>query len=110
MKSYLFLLLAIVLETLATNFLKMSEQFTRPLYSVLTVIGYAASFYLLSLVLKNIPLGIAYAIWSGVGIVIVAISGVTIHKQPLDLPAILGIALIIAGVVVINLFSHTATH
>lgn len=110
MKSYLFLLLAIVLETLATNFLKMSEQFTRPLYSVLTIIGYAASFYLLSLVLKNIPLGIAYAIWSGVGIVIVAISGVAIHKQPLDLPAILGIALIIAGVVVINLFSHTATH
>lgn len=110
MRSYLFLILAIVLETLATNFLKMSEQFTRPLYSILTIVGYAASFYLLSLVLKNIPLGIAYAIWSGVGIVIVAISGVFIHKQPLDLPAILGIALIIAGVVVINLFSHTASH
>lgn len=110
MKSYLFLVAAIILETLATNFLKLSEQFTRPLYSILTVIGYAASFYLLSLVLKNVPLGIAYAIWSGVGIVIVAISGIFIHKQLLDLPATLGIALIIAGVVVINLFSHTAGH
>lgn len=110
MRQYFLLLLAIVFEVIATNFLKQSEQFTRWLPAVVTVIGYAASFYLLSMVLRSIPMGIAYAIWSGVGIVLVALTGWLIHKQALDLPALIGIAMIIGGVLVINLFSHSAGH
>ncbi len=110
MRQYFLLLLAIVFEVIATNFLKQSDQFTRWLPAVVTVIGYAASFYLLSMVLRSIPMGIAYAIWSGVGIVLVALTGWLIHKQALDLPALIGIAMIIGGVLVINLFSHSAGH
>lgn len=110
MRQYFLLLLAIVFEVIATNFLKQSEQFTWWLPAVVTVIGYAASFYLLSMVLRSIPMGIAYAIWSGVGIVLVALTGWLIHKQALDLPALIGIAMIIGGVLVINLFSHSAGH
>lgn len=110
MRQYFLLLLAIVFEVIATNFLKQSEQFTRWLPAVVTVIGYTASFYLLSMVLRSIPMGIAYAIWSGVGIVLVALTGWLIHKQALDLPALIGIAMIIGGVLVINLFSHSAGH
>lgn len=110
MRQYFLLLLAIVFEVIATNFLKQSEQFTRWLPAVVTVIGYAASFYLLSMVLRSIPMGIAYAIWSGAGIVLVALTGWLIHKQALDLPALIGIAMIIGGVLVINLFSHSAGH
>ena len=105
LKSYLVLLMAIVFETVATSFLKQSEQFTKFWPSVVTVAGYAAAFYCLSLVLKHIPVGIAYAIWSGVGIVLIAVIGFTVFKQHLDWPAVLGLALIIAGVVVINVFS-----
>ena len=72
--------------------------------------GYAAAFYCLSLVLKHIPVGIAYAIWSGVGIVLIAVIGFTVFKQHLDWPAVLGLALIIAGVVVINVFSDSVSH
>lgn len=110
MRQYFLLLLAIVFEVIATNFLKQSDQFTRWLPAVVTVIGYAASFYLLSMVLRSIPMGIAYAIWSGVGIVLVALTGWLIHKQALDLPTLIGIAMIIGGVLVINLFSHSAGH
>ena len=78
--------------------------------SVVTVAGYAAAFYCLSLVLKHIPVGIAYAIWSGVGIVLIAVIGFTVFKQHLDWPAVLGLALIIAGVVVINVFSDSVSH
>lgn len=77
---------------------------------MVTVVGYAAAFYCLSLVLKHIPVGIAYAIWSGVGIVLIAVIGSTVFKQHLDRPAVLGLALIIAGVVVINVFSDSVSH
>ena len=108
MKAYLILLLAIVLETIATSFLKQSEQFTRLLPTIITVAGYAGSFY--SLVLKNIPVGIAYAIWSGMGIVLISAIGWVAFKQHLDLAAISGLALIIAGVLVINIFSNSVSH
>ena len=110
LKSYLVLLMAIVFETVATSFLKQSEQFTKFWPSVVTVAGYAAAFYCLSLGLKHIPVGIAYAIWSGGGIVLIAVIGFTVFKQHLDWPAVLGLALIIAGVVVINVFSDSVSH
>lgn len=110
MKMYLILLLAIIFETIATSYLKQSEQFTKFLPSILTILGYAAAFYCLSIVLKSIPVGIAYAIWSGVGIILIALIGFFVFKQHLDLPAIIGLGLIIAGVVVINVFSHSISH
>lgn len=110
MKQYLFLLLAIVAETVATSALKESCQFTRLWPSVLTVTGYVAAFYCLSLVLRTIPVGVAYAIWSGVGIVLVSLIGLFVFRQRLDLPAVLGLALIVAGVVVINVFSKSVPH
>lgn len=110
MKMYLILLLAIIFETIATSYLKQSEQFTKLLPSIITILGYAAAFYCLSIVLKSIPVGIAYAIWSGVGIILIALIGFFVFKQHLDLPAIIGLGLIIAGVVVINIFSHSISH
>lgn len=110
MKHFLILLAAIACEVVATSFLKQTEQFTRLIPSVVTVAGYAAAFYLLSIVQQHIPLGIAYAIWSGVGIVLIAVIGFTVFKQHLDWPAVLGLALIIAGVVVINVFSDSVSH
>ena len=110
MKNYLFLLVAILLETLATTSLKASEGFTKPLPTVLTILGYIGAFYFLSLTLKTIPLGIAYAIWAGVGIVLTGIVGFVVFKQTLDTPTMIGIALIVAGVVVINLFSQSTGH
>ena len=105
-----YLVLAIVFETVATSFLKQSEQFTKLVPSVLTILGYAAAFYCLSVVLKSIPVGIAYAIWSGVGIILIALIGFFVFKQHLDMAAIIGLALIIAGVVVINVFSDSVSH
>lgn len=110
MKNYLFLLLAILFETVATSSLKASEQFTKLIPSLITVIGYIAAFYFLSLTLKTIPVGIAYAIWSGIGIVLITLVGIFLFKQVPDLPAIIGLLLIIAGVVVINVFSKTSAH
>lgn len=106
---YFILFLAIVAETIATSSLQASQQFTRLGPSILTVIGYATAIFLLSLVLKTIPVGIAYALWSGLGIVLIALIGFVIFGQKLDLPAILGISLILAGIIVINLFSNS-TH
>lgn len=110
MKQFIFLAIAIVLETIATTSLKASEQFTKLLPSIITIIGYIGAFYFLSLTLKTIPVGIAYAIWSGIGIVLVTLIGVFMFKQVPDLPSIIGMVLIIAGVVVINLFSKTSAH
>ena len=110
MKTYLILFLAIVFETVATSFLKQSGQFTKLVPSIFMLLGYAAAFYCLSIVLKSIPVGIAYAIWSGVGIVLIALIGFFVFKQHLDLAAIIGLALIIAGVVVINVFSNSVSH
>lgn len=110
MKNWLILLLAIVSETVATSALKASEGFTRLWPSVLVVVGYGVAFYCLSLTLKTIPIGIAYAVWSGVGIVLVTLAGIVLYRQMPDTPAILGLLLILAGVVVINVFSKTAAH
>ena len=107
---YLHLILAIVTETIGTTALQASAQFTRFWPSVLCLVSYAASFYLLALALKVMPVGVLYAIWSGLGIVLIAIIGFAVFGQKLDLPAVLGMGLIIAGIVVIQLFSTTATH
>jgi small multidrug resistance pump len=110
MKTYLLLLLAIVAEVIATSGLKASENFTRLAPSLLVVAGYGTAFFCLSLTLKTLPLGVAYAIWSGVGTVLVAVVGWLLYRQQLDLPAVLGIGLIVAGTVVLNLFSKVSAH
>jgi len=108
--AYVYLTIAIVGEVIATSALKASEQFTRLWPSLLVVAGYGCAFFFLSLVLQSIPVGIAYAIWSGLGIVLVAIAGAVIYGQVPDLPAIVGMVLITAGVVVMNVFSKNVSH
>jgi small multidrug resistance pump len=103
--SYLYLAIAIVAEVIGTSALKATEGFTRPLPSLVVVIGYGTAFYFLSLTLKVIPVGIAYAIWSGVGVALITLIGWVLFKQRLDAPALAGLALIVAGVVVIHFFS-----
>jgi small multidrug resistance pump len=109
-KTYLLLFLAIVAEVIATSALKASENFTRVIPSLVVVAGYGIAFTCLSMTLKTLPLGVAYAIWSGVGTALVAVVGWLVYKQQLDLPAVAGIALIIAGTIVLNLFSKVAAH
>ncbi len=106
--KWVYLLLAIVSEVVATSALKSSESFSRLWPSVLTVVGYGVAFYLLSLTLREMPVGIAYAIWSGVGIVLVSLAAVVLFGQKLDLPALIGMGLIVAGVIVINVCSKKA--
>ncbi len=108
--KYLYLALAIVLEVTGSSFLQASKGFSKPLPTMVMAIAYILSFFFLSQALKSIPLGIAYAIWAGLGIVLTATVSVVIFKQTLDLPAILGMLLIISGVIVINAFSKTAAH
>lgn len=108
--TYLYLAIAIIAEVAATSALKASEEFTRLVPSVIVVVGYCIAFYFLTLVLRVIPIGITYAIWSGVGIVLVALVGFLLYKQTPDMPAIIGMGLIILGVVVINVFSKTISH
>jgi len=108
--AYLYLGFAIVAEVIGTTALKASDSFTRTLPSLITVGCYALSFYLLTFSLRVLPTGIAYAIWSGVGIVLISIVSWLYFKQSLDLAAIAGLALIIAGVLVINLFSKSVGH
>lgn len=110
MSNYLFLAAAILAEVVATSALKGSEGFTRVWPSVLTVAGYLLSFYLLSLTLRTIPIGIAYAIWSGTGIVLISVIAFLLYGQKLDGAALAGMGLIIAGVAVINLFSKSTGH
>ena len=105
--AYALLFIAIVAEVIATSALKMSEGFTKLWPSLLVVVGYGFAFYFLALVLKSVPVGIAYAIWAGVGIALITLIGVVVFKQTLDAPALAGIGLIIAGVAVINLFSES---
>ena len=107
MNGYLFLAGAIVAEVVATTALKASDGFTRLVPSVITAVGYAVAFYLLSQVLKTIPTGVAYAIWSGAGIVLISVIGWALFRQRLDAAALVGIGLIIAGGIVIQLFSTT---
>lgn len=106
----MYLTMAIVAEVIATTMLKASEGFTRLWPSLVVVVGYGVAFWGLSMVVKTIPLGIVYAIWSGMGIVLVSIAAVFVYQQKLDWPAVLGMGLIIAGVLVINLLSKTAAH
>ncbi|MBA2780515.1 DMT family transporter [Billgrantia kenyensis] len=108
--AFVYLALAIVAEVVATSALKATHGFTRLGPSLVVVIGYAIAFYMLALVLRTIPVGIAYAIWAGLGIVLVALVGVLVYGQRPDLPAVLGIGLIVAGVVVIQLFSRMSAH
>ena len=108
--KWVYLLLAIVSEVVATSALKSSESFSRLWLSVLTVVGYGVAFYLLSLTLREMPVGIAYAIWSGVGIVLVSLAAVVLFGQKLDLPALIGMGLIVAGVIVINVCSKSVVH
>jgi len=108
--TYLYLTIAIIAEVAATSALKASEEFTRLIPSVIVVVGYCVAFYFLTLVLRVIPIGITYAIWSGVGIVLVALVGFLLYKQTPDIPAFIGMSLIILGVVVINVFSKTISH
>ena len=108
--KYLYLALAIVLEVLGSSSMKASDGFSKLLPTTITIIAYIACFFFLSQALKSIPLGIAYAIWGGLGIVLTALISVIIFKQSLDLPAIIGIILIVAGVFVMNFFSKSSTH
>ncbi|MGE7368131.1 DMT family transporter [Neorhizobium sp. NPDC001467] len=101
---------AIALEVVGTTLLQQSQQFTRPLPTIGMALCYGAAFYLLSIVLRTMPVGIAYAIWSALGIVLVSAVGVFLFKQTLDLAAIIGLGLIIAGVVVVNVFSNSVSH
>ena len=110
MQVYIYLLLAIAAETVGTMGLQASQQFTKIGPSVLAIVSYAIAFFFLGIALKYMPVGILYAIWSGVGIVLITIMGYLVFGQKLDLAAILGIGLIVAGLVVINLFSKTALH
>ncbi|CAI0790544.1 Methyl viologen resistance protein C [Serratia liquefaciens] len=106
----MYLTMAVVAEVIATTMLKASEGFTRLWPSLVVVVGYGVAFWGLSMVVKTMPLGIVYAIWSGMGIVLVSIAAVFVYQQKLDWPAVLGMGLIIAGVLVINLLSKTAAH
>ena len=110
MQVYIYLLLAIAAETVGTMGLQASQQFTRLGPSVLAIVSYAVAFFFLGIALKYMPVGILYAIWSGVGIVLITTMGYMVFGQKLDLAAILGVGLIVAGLVVINLFSKTALH
>jgi small multidrug resistance pump len=108
--SYLYLGIAIIAEVVATSALKSSQGFTKPLASIVVVVGYCIAFYCLSIVLKTIPIGIAYAIWAGLGIVLITIVGYFFYQQKLDAAAVIGMTLIVGGVVIINVFSTSLTH
>ena len=108
--TFVYLVLAIVAEVIATSALKASMGFTRPLPSVVVVVGYGLAFYLLSLVLRTLPVGVAYAIWAGLGIVLVTLVGIVVFGEKPDLPAVLGISLIVAGVVMLQVFSKMNVH
>ena len=101
---------AILLEVVGTSLLQTSQQFTRPVPTLGMAGCYLAAFYLLSVALREIPVGLAYAIWSGMGVVLIAMIGWVVFKQRLDAPAIIGLAMIIGGVIVINVFSKTVSH
>lgn len=109
-QAYVYLIVAIVAEVIATTALKASDGFTQMVPSAVTVVGYAVAFYCLAITLRVIPTGVAYAIWSGVGIVLISVAGWILFKQSLDLPAIIGMGMIIGGVIVINVFSGSVRH
>ncbi len=108
--TYLYLFVAIIFEVVATTALKQTDGFTRLIPSLVTVLGYALAFYFLALTLRTMPVGIVYAIWSGAGIILITAIGWILFRQALDLPALVGMGLILAGVLVINLFSRSVVH
>jgi len=105
--AYLYLAIAIIAEVTATSALKASEEFTKLVPSTIVVVGFLTALYFMTLVLRDIPVGITYAIWSGLGIVLVGVVGFILYDERPDLPAMIGMALIILGVIVINVFSKT---
>ncbi|WP_420873860.1 DMT family transporter [Paraburkholderia azotifigens] len=110
MPPYVLLAIAIVAEVIATSALRASEGFTRLVPAAVVLLGYGISFYCLSLTLKSLPVGIVYAIWSGVGIVLITLVAIVMYRQVPDLAAVAGLGLIVAGVVVLNLFSKMQAH
>lgn len=108
--KFVYLTIAILAEVTATSFMTKSDGFTKLAPSVITVIGYVIAFYFLALSLREIPVGIAYAIWAGAGIVLIAAIGWLVYGQKLDLPAIIGIGMILGGVIIVNTLSKTAVH
>ena len=110
MTGYLHLTIAILAEVFATSLLKATEDFTKLWPSIAVVVGYGVAFYFLTLALRHIPIGIAYAVWAGAGIVLIALIGAVAYKQIPDPAAVIGMALIVAGIVVIHLFSKTGAH
>ena len=107
---YLYLILAVAFETIGTSALQASQQFSRLWPSVIVVVAYAIAFYLLALTLKYMPVGVVYALWSGLGIIFIAIIGWIVFGQRLDLPAIIGLAMIVGGIAVIQLLSNSTHH
>lgn len=110
MKSWLVLVIAIIAEVIGTSALKSSEGFTKLVPSAIVVVGYGIAFYFLSVVMKTIPVGVAYAVWSGLGIVLIAAAAWILHGQKLDAWAFVGMGLIVSGVAVLNLLSKTSAH
>jgi len=110
MSGYVYLAIAIAAEVVATTSMKAIDGLSKPLPLLLVIAGYALAFWMLTLVVRSIPVGIAYAIWAGMGIVLVSIAAAYLYGQKLDLPAMLGMGLIVAGVVVIQLFSGSTGH
>lgn len=110
MNHWVALTIAIIAEVIATSTLKMTAEFTKLVPSLVVVVGYAVAFYFMTISLRVLPVGIMYAIWAGLGVVLVTVVGWVVYKQVMDLPAILGLILIIAGVVIINLFSSAIRH
>ncbi|WP_271409493.1 DMT family transporter [Pseudomonas sp. Q1-7] len=110
MTGYIYLAIAIAAEVIATTSMKAIDGFNKPLPLILVVGGYAIAFWMLTLVVRSIPVGIAYAIWAGLGIVLVSVAALVLYQQKLDVPAVLGMGLIVSGVVVIQLFSSSTGH
>lgn len=110
MKTFIILFFAILSEVIATSALKFSEGFSKPIPSIVVVVGYGFSFYLLSIALKTMPIGVAYAIWSGVGLILTVVAGMILWRETLDWVKVTGIVLILAGIVLINVYSKSVTH
>ncbi len=108
--AFVYLILAIIAEVVATSALKASSGFTQPMPTLVVVVGYSLAFYLLSLVLRSLPVGLAYAIWAGLGIVLVTVVGMVVYGEKPDLPAVIGIGFIVVGVVTLQLFSNMTVH
>lgn len=108
--AYIYLAMAVVAEVIATSALKASEEFTKLTPSLISIVGYGVTFYLITLVFRTIPVGITYALWAGMGIILVTLVGAILFKQIPDTPAMIGMGFIVTGVVIINVFSKTSSY